>query len=70
MNTVSNHFYFNHNFLAFPSSLTFHNMSSMQAAASSAVSWPQTGRDSNILNTVIKLLHYIANITLFQSLIH
>lgn len=34
-----------HHFFSFPSSLTFHNMSSMQAAASSAVSWPQTGRN-------------------------
>lgn len=40
--------YFKH-FFSFPSSLSFHIISSMQAAASSAVSWPQTGRQSNTL---------------------
>lgn len=33
-------------FFIFPSSLIFHNMSSMQAVASSAVSWPHTEEDS------------------------
>lgn len=33
-------------FFIFPSSLIFHNMSSMQAVASSAVSWPHTEENS------------------------
>lgn len=38
-----------HHFFSLPSSLSFHIISSMQAAASSAVSWPQTERQSSTL---------------------
>lgn len=40
---ISKHYI--HHFFIFPSSLSLHNISSMQAAASSSVSWPQTGRN-------------------------
>lgn len=45
-NSMNSLHYINlHYFFIFPSSLTFHNISSMQAVASSAVSWPQTVRN-------------------------
>lgn len=42
------HFSYNY-FFSFPSFLVFHNISSMHAAASSAVSCPQTGGNKYIL---------------------
>lgn len=48
-------FYSDHHRLVLPSSLTFHSMSSIQATASSAESWPPTGRDrNNAINTYCK----------------